>query len=339
MKILVTGANGMLGQAVVAEACRRGHEVRALVRPAARIEALGWDPSIDVVRADLRSSTDLVAAFDDVDVLVHLAAAVTGGEDLQFASTVRGTERLLEAMTQSHTKALVLVSSLSVYDWSKVQRELAEHSPLEADVYNRDGYAIAKIWQERLARRFSAKQGWRLTVLRPGFIWGRQNAMVSGIGQVVGPAFVVVAPRALPPLTHVANCADATLTATEMPAASGETFNIVDEHGVSSWHYAKCYMRYTGRQRFRFPVPYALGVSLVYIAHATSKAMFRGKGKLPSVLVPRRFEARFKPVSCSHHKLRSILGWSPPFSFEECLRLTYGPPVAVHSLSEQHIFR
>lgn len=339
MKLLVTGANGMLGQAVVAEACRRGHGVRALVRPAARIDGLGWDRSVDVVRADLRTSTNLAAAFDGVDLLVHLAAAVTGGEDLQFASTVRGTERLLEAMAESQTRALVLASSLSVYDWRKIHHRLTEQSPLEADVYARDGYAIAKIWQERLVRRYSEKHSWRLTVLRPGFIWGAQSPAVSGLGQAVGSAFVVVAPRARLPLTHVANCADAVLTAAESPLASSETFNIVDEHAVSSWHYVSSYMRHTGRQRFRVPVPYWLGFGLVWIAHATSKILFRGKGKLPSVLVPRRFEARFKPVSCSHQKLRSILGWSPPFGFEECLRLTYGPPAAVRSASAQHSFR
>ena len=49
-------------------------------------------------------------------MLVHLAAAVSGGEDAQFAGTVAGTERLLEAMATSACRRLVLASSFSVYD-------------------------------------------------------------------------------------------------------------------------------------------------------------------------------------------------------------------------------
>jgi nucleoside-diphosphate-sugar epimerase len=49
-----------------------------------------------------------------VEVLFHLAAAVRGGEDVQFAATVVGTERLLEAMARSGTHRLLLASSFQV---------------------------------------------------------------------------------------------------------------------------------------------------------------------------------------------------------------------------------
>src|SRR5713226_8719931 len=98
MKILVTGANGFIGRHVVAALLARGHQVVALVRPAARVDDLGWPPSLEVFRADLRSSGQLESAFDRVDVLVHLAGAVSGEADAQFAANVVGTERLLAAM-------------------------------------------------------------------------------------------------------------------------------------------------------------------------------------------------------------------------------------------------
>ena len=89
-----------------------------MVRPAARLEALAWPSSVEVFRADLRTSRDLLRAFEDVDVLIHLAAVVSGGEDAQFAGTVVGTERLLDAMASSTCRRLVLCSSFSVYDFS-----------------------------------------------------------------------------------------------------------------------------------------------------------------------------------------------------------------------------
>ena len=89
MRALVTGANGFLGRQVVAALLARGLEVRAMVRPAARLEALGWPSSVEVFRADLRTSRELERAFEGVDVLLHLAAVVSGGEDAQFRNRSR----------------------------------------------------------------------------------------------------------------------------------------------------------------------------------------------------------------------------------------------------------
>src|SRR5688572_29457798 len=108
MKVLVTGANGFLGRHVVNELLRRGHRVRAIVRPAARLVDLRWPGEVDLHFGDLRTSPTLEAAFEGIDVVIHLAAAVQGSEDMQFASSVVGTERLLDAMSQSATRRLVL---------------------------------------------------------------------------------------------------------------------------------------------------------------------------------------------------------------------------------------
>ena len=79
MKVLVTGANGFLGRHVVAALLARGAEVRAMVRPAACLDVLQWPSSVEVFRADLRTSSELARAFEGVDVLLHLAAVVSGG--------------------------------------------------------------------------------------------------------------------------------------------------------------------------------------------------------------------------------------------------------------------
>ena len=181
MRALVTGANGFLGRHVVAALLARGIEVRAMVRPAARLEALGWPSSVEVFRADLRTSRELARAFEGVDVLLHLAAVVSGGEDAQFAGTVVGTERLLDAMAGSACRRLVLCSSFTVYDYSSIDRILDEDSPVyqARDIYARDGYTIAKWWQERVTRRFAEKYGWDLAVLRPGNIWGRDRGYLA----------------------------------------------------------------------------------------------------------------------------------------------------------------
>src|ERR1700726_232465 len=154
MRALVTGANGFLGRHLVGALLARGIDVRAMVRPATRLEAIGWPSSVEVFRADLRTSRELPRAFEGVDVLIHLAAVVSGGDDAQFAGTVASTERLLDAMATSACRRLVLCSSFSVYDYSSTRRTLDEGSPLHQvpDVYTRDGYRISKWWQERVIR-------------------------------------------------------------------------------------------------------------------------------------------------------------------------------------------
>lgn len=325
MKVLVTGANGFLGRHVVAALLRRGHSVRALVRPAARVGSLGWPPEVELVRADLRSPGDLAPAFEGVDVLMHLAAAVTGGDEAQLSAAVVGTERLLGAMARSETKRLVLASSFSVYDWSKIRGTLDENSPLEPapDLYDRDGYAIAKAWQEKVVRRLADQHGWDLTVLRPGFIWGEGNEYLACLGQKVGPLHLVFAPSARLPLTHVENCAQVFAAVVDDPAAIGQTINVVDREAVSAWRYQGDYLRGSKTRGVRVPVPYFVARTLVGLAHGMSRLIFRGKGKLPSILVPCRFEARFKPLTFDRTRAQQFRGGVPEIPYRDCLGRTY----------------
>ncbi|UFZ04781.1 NAD(P)-dependent oxidoreductase [Bradyrhizobium ontarionense] len=324
MKALVTGANGFLGRHVVNALLARGIEVRAMVRPATRVDALGWPSSVDIVRADLRTSRELVSAFDDVDVLIHLAAVVAGGEDAQFAGTVGGTERLLDAMSGSACRRLVLCSSFSVYDYTATRDVLDENSPLQQtpDVYTRGGYTVAKWWQERVTRRYVEKHGWDLTVLRPGFIWGRDHGYLAALGQQIGRHHVVIGPLTRIPMTHVENCADVFALAAADPRARGQTLNIVDGPGEHVWTYLSDHMRGTGERGLRLPIPHWLASAIVRLAFVT---VFRRATKVPAILTPKKFDAMLKPLRFDNRKLRETLGWTPPLDYRQCLARTYGP--------------
>jgi nucleoside-diphosphate-sugar epimerase len=322
--VLVTGAAGFIGSRVVAALAARGTTVRALVRSPAAVPAPDSAEGIEVVHGDLLRA-DLREALGGVDTVVHLAAKVLGSDEQRFAAAVTGTDRLLAAMARSSVRRLVLASTFAVYDWSRVHARLDERSPLVGPgLYERDGYTIAKAWQERIARRASAEEGFELTVLRPGFVWGRGGEWVPGSGQRVGPVAVVVAPRARLPLTYVENCADCFAVAAAHPAAAGRTFNVVDDGRVRSWRYMGEYLRGTGLGGVRVPVPYVAAHVCVRAAHVAVQRAAGGRARLPSVAVPCRFEARFKPVRHSGEELARVLGWRPPVPFEEALRRTYG---------------
>jgi nucleoside-diphosphate-sugar epimerase len=322
MKILVTGAGGFLGRNVVDQLLQGGHSVRAVIRPASPTPT--WNADVEIFRADLRTHGSLLSSFEGIDAVIHIAAATSGSEDVQFASTVLATERFLGAMAKSSVKRLIHVSSFVVYDWSRVSGTLDENTPLLISPYQMGGYTIAKVWQERLVIRLAKANSWDLTIARPGFIWGAQHAEIAGMGRNVGRAYIMFGPLTRLPLSHVTNCANCLVAAVEKPAAAtGQTFNVIDGDEIRVWRYLREYTRRTGRRALFFPLPYFVGYGIAQLAALTSKALFGNKGKLPSLLTPRRFEAQFKPVRFSNRKLKETLAWTPPLDFEQCLNSTY----------------
>lgn len=322
MKVLVSGAGGFLGRYVVECLSARGHSVRAIVRPASpRPE---WQNGVEIFRADLRNSEKLVSAFDGIDAVLHLAAATSGSEDVQFSSSVVATERFLEAMAKSAVTRLIHVSSLVVYDWHRANRIMSEDTSLLISPYTMGGYTIAKVWQERVVAKYAKAHSWGLTIMRPGFIWGPNHAEIAGMGRHMGRLYLMYGPRTRLPLSHVANCADCLVAAVERPSAVGEIFNVVDNDDIRVWRYVREYRKRTGQVGILVPLPYRFGLALAYLAFLVSRLLFGTKGQLPSLLMPSRYESQFKPIRFSSRKLREKLAWSPPLSFDACLNETYG---------------
>jgi nucleoside-diphosphate-sugar epimerase len=323
MKVLVSGAGGFLGRHVVDRLLARGHRVRAIVRPGSTEPA--WPDTVERFRADLRVHNGLLSAFEDIDAVVHLAAATSGDEDIQFSSSVMATERFLEAMSKSKAKRLIFISSLVVYDWAKARGVLDEQTPLHGNLYDMGPYTIAKVWQERTVSRFAAANSLELTIMRPGFIWGDNHTELAGMGRRYGQVYLMFGPLTRLPLSHVVNCADCLVAAVENPTSAGETFNVVDGDDIRVWRYVRECIRRSGHRGIMVPLPYRAGLGIAYLALLTSRILFGTRGKLPSILMPRRFESQFKPVRFSNRKLRDVLNWTPPVSFDDCLDLSFRP--------------
>ncbi len=316
MRVLVTGANGFLGWHVVGAVLERGHEVRAIVRSVSH-QSDRLDKRAEIFVCDLRHRRELASALEGIDAVIHLAAAVKGDDDTQFINTVVGTENLLDAVVAAGITRFVLCSSFSVYDWQRARGTLDENSPLEADRYARDGYAIAKVWQEELVRRYASTQQWKLTVLRPGFIWGRENMLIPATGHSFGKWHVVVGWTRSLPLTYVENCAECIALALESPAAVGETYNVVDADEVSAWRYAGESLRASGTPGRRIYVPYWLGLAAAHLAIWFGRLLYGKSVKLPGLLVPIRYRARFRPLKFTSDKAQTQLGWRPRWTRAE----------------------
>jgi UDP-glucose 4-epimerase len=328
VKVLVTGASGFIGSYVVAEFLRRGHAVRALAlaRSSPAAGDFPWSEQVEFFPADLRRSERLGEAVEGVDAVVHLAARLGGNEVQQFQTTVVGTERLLEAVEATGPARVVLASSYAVYDWEAVSGTITESSPVSHDDYRRGPYTIAKVWQERVARRMAEAAGFSLTVLRPGFVWGPRHTWLPGMGQRLGPVYIVFGRSTLLPLTYVENCADAFVEATVNRNARDETLNVVDGEQITAWRYTREYLERTRSGATCVAVPYAVGWRVSQLADAIARRVFDAGGNLPDVLVPSRFAAQYKPLEFPNDKIRELLGWKPRLTFEEALERAYAEP-------------
>jgi len=323
MHILITGANGFLGAHVVRACIARSHRVRVLVRPHAELAGFEWHDKVDVFRADLRDHSVLADAFADIDVLVHLAAQVVGDDDEQFDATVVATERLVAAMGRSTTRRMVLASSFSVYDWGAAAGTLDESTGFDPRLDRRGGYAVAKVWQERIVRRAAKAHGWGLTILRPGFIWGRGREAVPSVRFSAGPFQVVLGISRRLPLTYVENCAECFALAAGGGAEGVEVYNVIDSDEVTAWRYAGEEMRRSGASGIRAPLPYLALSALARTADLCRRCLFGTGGRLPSLLMPERL-AVFRPLRFPNTALCRRYGWQPRLDFPAALERTFG---------------
>lgn len=328
MKVLITGASGFLGQYVVAAALRRGHEVHAIVRPASNPDRLSWlnHPNLKLVRIDLRLKDQLFEAMSRVDTVIHLAAAKSGDYYTQFSNTVLPTENLLNAMKQASTKRLVAISTFSVFDYLHIgtRKILDETSPIESEPKLRDEYTQTKLIQEQLIRDFEQESQAQVVVLRPGIVYGREDLWHALLGMQIGNALLCITPRGRMPLTYVENCAEAIVLAAESEAAVGNTINIVDDDLPTRHHCIRQLEAASGEQRRVICVNWTVMTLAAQFAWWINTRFLNSRARIPGILIPAKLHARFKPHRYSNDLAKSVLKWSPRYSYKQALERSLG---------------
>lgn len=323
MKLLITGAGGFLGRHVVVAAVARGHQVRALLRPAAKSMPTGWQghPAVEVVYGDLRAPRGLEPMLAGVDAIIHLAAAKAGDLYEQFGGTVLATENLLNLLPGSDVKRLVLTGSFSVYEYlrRRAWSLLDESSPLAADPFSRDEYCQTKLAQEQLVLDRSQSDGFTCVVLRPGVIYGEDNLWTARLGMQAGSRWWLRTGTFAPmPLTYVENCAEAAVLAAEYDGPQRQLIlNVVDDQTPSQRAYLNEWRRHLTPRPRVIPIPWTLMRLLARLAWLTNRLFFKGTAKVPGLLVPSRLHARCKPLRYTNRAIKAALGWQPRYSWQE----------------------
>lgn len=168
MKILLTGATGLLGREVTKQLLQEGHEVTAVQRNA----GIDLDSRVKVITLDLGSDWDLQKIDFDFEGVIHLAQSrefrnFPGGSQDVFSVNVSSTHKLLELARRNKCKSFVFASSGGIYAASN--GSISENSPLEKPG-DLGFYLGSKACGEIICQSYSTLL--TTVILRPFFIYG-----------------------------------------------------------------------------------------------------------------------------------------------------------------------
>ena len=232
------------------------------------------------------------------------------------------TENLINAMERSGIRRLVGVSTFSVYEYSDVAKgALVDESSPTVGQPDRDEYTETKHLQEQLYRGFGTDADNHLVIVRPGMIYGPNELWHALLGSPFGPRFLRIGSKSTLPMTYVENCAEAIVAAAEHAedeAVDGQVINVVDDELPTQDEYVAALQRLTDTPA-SVTIPWSVWRSGAALAQKTNDIVFDGRAKLPGLFVPRRLDARFKPLTYTNAKAKRLLDWSPSYGLHDAL--------------------
>jgi uncharacterized protein YbjT (DUF2867 family) len=194
MTVLVTGATGNVGSAVVAELRRRGASVRAFVRRP--VETLGDD--VEIAVGDFEDSASIRAALDGVD-RVFLASA-DGPRKLAHEAAVIDAAGAVEQLVKASTVGAEVGAALPAFDWNGRSEEHLRRSGIPAVVLRSSFYmtnllAVAEPVREQHVLPAPAGDG-RIAMIDPRDVGAVAAAVLTGDGHD-GRTYELTGPEAV----------------------------------------------------------------------------------------------------------------------------------------------
>lgn len=311
--ILVTGATGFVGRALVDRLALDGLAVRVGVRSDDVAVPLG----VQVARVgDLSSQTDWSRVLVDVPVVVHAAAkvhvmneaALDPLTEYRFVN-VQGTLHLARQAAAAGVKRFVFLSSIKV-NGETTPAPLAGggRAPFRPDDVPapQDPYGISKMEAEAGLREIAVQTDMEVVIIRPPLVYGPgvkanfasiMRWLVRGLPLPLGAVT-----RNRRSLVALDNLVDLIVVCLSHPAAANQTFLVSDGEDLSTADLFRRMGEALGHPARLLPVPptlLRLGASLL------------GKPELMQRL------CGSSQVDIS--KTRQLLGWAPPLSVDEGL--------------------
>ncbi|MFN2146450.1 MAG: SDR family oxidoreductase [Anaerolineales bacterium] len=110
--ILVTGATGFIGQALIRHLLEDEQRVRALIRPSADSPGLPKGLAVEAALSDIEDERGLRAAMADVDIIYHLVGLEWQGVSADLGVEIEGIQTLLRVAEESDVSRIIYLSHI-----------------------------------------------------------------------------------------------------------------------------------------------------------------------------------------------------------------------------------
>jgi nucleoside-diphosphate-sugar epimerase len=315
MRVILTGASGLLGGHVAELLSARGDKVRAMVRRTSNRKVLEKLANVELFEGTVERADKVREAVDGVDAIVHCAGIVKArSADEFFSVNVGGTSNLVEAARKlrGKLKRFVHVSSLEACGPS------ADGKPVPADQENPvTAYGRSKLASEKVV--LSARDDIPVVLLRPGAIYGPRD------GEIL-EAFKSIQ-RGLLPLVdggaargvwiYATDCAEACIRAIDAEVPSGKIYFVDDGCGPLALKEMLAEAeRALGKKalvRTSLPVPVLMTV-------ARGLEVFGRLANRPVMLTREKASMLLQDWICSSEETRRDLGWAPKVPWDDGVR-------------------
>jgi nucleoside-diphosphate-sugar epimerase len=174
MQILLTGATGYIGSAVLETFVRAGHAVTALVRDPEKAEYVSRR-GVRAVIGDLDRPSSYAAEAERAEVVVHTALDSSARRDKVDRQAV---DTFLAAATNraAEGKPAVLVYTSGIWVLGDTSGPVAEDAPV-----NPAAHVAWRPAHERLVLDAGQSQTLRTVVLRPGIVYGGSRGIIADL--------------------------------------------------------------------------------------------------------------------------------------------------------------
>ncbi|HEU5102643.1 MAG TPA: NAD-dependent epimerase/dehydratase family protein [Roseiflexaceae bacterium] len=270
---LITGGAGFIGSHLADELIARGHRVLAIDNLSTgslhNIAHLLHHPLFHFARASIIDATVMDRLASDVDVIIHLAAAV--GVQLiiehpvhTIETNIMGTEAVLKSALRYRCRVL-LASTSEVYGkGSRIPFSEQDDVLLGATGVSRWAYAASKMVDEFLGLAYYREYGLEVVPFR---LFNTVGPRQTGRYGMVVPRLVRQAMRGEPITVYgsgtqsrcfcdVRDAIRAIIGLAQHPAAPGQVYNIGNREEVSIFELAEQIKRFTGSDSPIVTVPY-----------------------------------------------------------------------------------
>jgi dihydroflavonol-4-reductase len=184
--ILVTGASGFVGAAVVRQLLAAGHAVRALIRPtSAHTNLAGL--AVEIAQGDLRDPDSLNRAMAGVRFVFHVAADyrlwARHPQDI-VRTNVEGTRTLMEAALRAGVERIVYTSSVATLKARPDGKPSDETFPLE-EAAAIGAYKYSKVVAELLVETMAADHNLPAVIVNPSTPIGPRDVRPTPTGRII----------------------------------------------------------------------------------------------------------------------------------------------------------